>query len=103
MAFKLRKNPTFTTTAKILQPTDDGSVEHTVRVQFKQLSEAGNQMDVRDALREAILNITDVVDDDDVPVPFGPDLLEQMLATPFITRGLIAAYWEAMSGARLGN
>ena len=103
MAFKLQKNPTFTTVAKILQPTDAGQVEHTVTVRFKQVPKIADDLSVDDFLRQAILNITDVTDEEGQPVAFDATLLDQMLDAPFIKRGLIAAYWEAMAGARAGN
>lgn len=103
MAFKLQKHPTFTTVAKILQPTDSGQAEHTVTVRFKQLSKVADDISAVDFLRAAILHVADVVDEDDQPVAFDTTLLDQMLETPFVARGLMAAYWDAMSGARAKN
>lgn len=103
MAFKLQKHPTFTTVATIVQPTDAGPVEHTVTVRFKQMPKDTDEMSVDEFLRQAILHISDVVDDNNEPVAFNTTLLDQMLEAPFIKRGLMTAYWDAMAGARSKN
>ena len=101
--FKLQKAPTFTTTATLNVPTDEGQVEQTIGVRFKVMPKEAGELETDEFLRRAILRVDDVVDEDNEPLPFGPELLEQLLATPFAVIGLIKAYWQALSGARSGN
>lgn len=101
--FKLQKAATFTTTATLLVPTDEGQVEQTIGVRFKVMPVAAADLETDEFLRHAILRVDDVVDDDNEPVAFSPDLLERLVTTPFVRVGLMRAYWQAVSGARAGN
>jgi hypothetical protein len=101
--FKLQKSPTFTATATLLVPTDEGQVEQTIDVRFKMLPVDAGELPTDEFLRQVILRIDDVVDDEGEPLPYGPEMLEQMIATPFARVGLVKAYFQAVSGARAGN
>lgn len=99
MAYKLVKNRTFTCTATLMVPTDDGHVPQTMTARFKVLEQA-EQMQIEDFLRAAILHLGDIVDDDGEAVAFSPALLEQVLLEPWARVGLMKAYWTEMAGGQ---
>ncbi len=103
MALKLSKNPTFVTKAIILVPTDDGQVEQSISVRFRVLQEDGLEVASPEFLKRAILRIDDVVDDDDTPLASSDALIDQVIAQPYTRLPLVKAYFQALSGARVGN
>lgn len=102
MSYRLKKNRTFTTTATLTIPSDEGPVTQTLGVRFKVLPGA-EAMQVEDFLRTAILHLSDIIDDDGEPVAFSETLLEQIIAEPWARVGLLKAYWNEMAGARAKN
>ncbi len=99
--FKLQKSPTFTTTATIAVPTDDGLVNQTMTVRFRLLDDESQKLDVVPWLREAILSISDIADDDGNQLAFGSEVLDKILSLPFARVGLVRAYWQAMVGVNV--
>ncbi len=97
MAYCIVKNRTFTTTASLMVPSDDGPIAQTMTVQFKVLTGA-ESMQAEEFLRASILHLGDIVDDDGAPVAFTPALLDQILLEPWARVGLIRAYWQEMAG-----
>ena len=103
MTFKLQKHPTFRTTATINVPTDGGTIAQTLSVRFKVLPEEATALEPVEFLRQAVLSLDDVVDDQDAPLAFSAELLEEVIAPPYVRIGLIRAYWQALAGAKAGN
>ena len=101
--FKLQKSPTFTTKATLVVPTDDGQVEQTITARFRLVGDDLTQADPVTFLREAVLSLSDIADEDGNQMAYDSDLLDKMLALPFARVGLVRAYWQAMAGAKLGN
>ena len=96
MAYRLVKNRTFTCTATLMVPTDDGPRPETVTVRYRVL-EGAEQLQIEDFLRAAILHLGDILDDDGEQVAFSPALLEQILLQPWARVGLLKAYWTEMA------
>lgn len=99
--FKIIKNPTFTTTATIHVPTDEGVVQQTLKVRFNLLSDdevPESQDKVIGFLRAAIVRIDDVVGEDDQPIPYDDALRDRLLGLPFVRLGLMAAYFSTSLG-----
>ena len=99
--FKIIKNPTFTTTATILVPTDEGTVSQTLKVRFNLLpDDEGPESEDKGIgfLRAAILRIDDVVDEDDDLIPYSDDLRDRLLGMSFVRFGLMRAYFDAQLG-----
>lgn len=101
--FKLQKSPTFTTKATLVVPTDDGPVEQTITARFRLVSDELTQADPVTFLREAVLSLSDIADEEGNQLAYDSDLLNKVLALPYARVGLVRAYWQAMSGAKLGN
>ena len=103
MTFKLQKHPTFRTTATINVPTDAGTVPQSLSVRFRVLPEDATNLESLEFLRQAVLGLDDVVDDNDTPLAFSAELLEDVIAPPYVRICLIKAYWQALAGAKAGN
>lgn len=101
--FKLQKSPTFTTTATLDVPTDLGIEKQTITVRFRLMSDEATNLTPPEFLREAILHLSDIADDDGAQLAFSDDVLDKIISLPFARVGLIRAYWQAMAGAKLGN
>lgn len=103
MAFKLSKNPTFKTTAKIMCPSDDGLVEQTVEVKFRVMSKDSLTLPMPEFLGRAVINVDGIIDDAGVPLAWTTETADQCLALPFFTAGLFRAYDFAIVGLKQGN
>ena len=101
--FKLQKSPTFTTKVTLVVPTDDGQVEQTITARFRLVADELTQADPVTFLREAVLSLSDIADEEGNQLAYDSDLLDKMLSLPFARVGLVKAYWQAMTGAKLGN
>lgn len=42
-------------------------------------------------------------DDNDQPIPFSPEALDQLIDIPYVHIGLIRGYFDAANGGKLGN
>lgn len=103
MTFKLSKNPTFKTTAKLSVPTDDGLVEQTVEVKFRLLPKDDLQLPMPEFLGRAVINVDGIIDDAGVPLAWTTETADQCLALPFFAAGLFKAYDFAVVGLKQGN
>lgn len=101
MAFKIIKNPKFTTNVKITIPTDDAPLEQFVRVRFAFVEDA-EKLSVDDFLRAAVLEMYDLTDEAGEPVAFA-DVRESLLVMPFMRTGLVKGYYDAMNAAAAKN
>jgi len=99
MAYRIVKTRTFTCNVPLIVPTDEGQVAQSLTARFR-VTEGGEQMQVEEFLRAAVLHLSDIVDDDGAPVEFSPALLEQIIAEPWARVGLIKAYWSEMAGGQ---
>ena len=99
MAYKIVKNRTFTTTATLMVPSDDGPLPQTVKARFK-VVEGAEAMAVEDFLRASILHLGDIVNDEGHELEFTPALLDEVLLEPWARVGLIKAYWTEMAGGQ---
>lgn len=99
--FKIVKNPTFTTTATIHVPTDDGIVPQTLRVRFRVLPDDEQPLSEDKGLsflRDAIVHLDDIVDEDGTPLSYSDDLRDQLLGRAYVRFGLLGAYFSAQLG-----
>lgn len=51
-----------------------------------------------DLLRQSIVDLRDIQDEAGQPVPHSAALVDALIAIPWVRRGLIAAYAEALAG-----
>jgi hypothetical protein len=54
-------------------------------------------------LRATVLTVEDVVGEDDKPLPYTPELLEQLLSNYAARMAMVNTYFAAVTKARLGN
>ena len=101
MAFKIIKNPTFTTTARIITPTDAEPLVQSVVVQFRYVEWADDETDSV-FLTKVVRDMIDLTDEAGNTVLF-EDVRETLFAMPNVRTGLTKAYFEAMAGAAAKN
>jgi hypothetical protein len=105
---RINKTPTFTVSVPLVL---DGIDEpQAFRATFRAISdEEALAAETRTVdgfkafLRRVVVRLHDLVDDQDAPVEFTPELLEEMLGFQHIRMALQAAYWKSVMKARLGN
>ena len=103
--FILQTEPRWTWPVVVRVPTEAGGVTESrfsavwrllpkeEREQLGQ-TEAGTD----DLLRQSIVELRDIQDEAGAPVPHSPALVDALIAIPWVRRGLIAAYAEALAG-----
>lgn len=109
--FKLVENPTFTAPVTVMVPTDDGHEEQSFRARFRVLPDerledvrtTGDHELTKCMLRDAIVELFDVVGANDKPLPHSAELVEDVIDLPFARLGLLGSYFAALHKARLGN
>ena len=111
--FKMVENPEFTHDVPVMVPIDNGHREEKFRARFRAIPEAlanellDDEVVKADAgkafLRQIVVEIMDVVDEADAKVPFSPDMLEAMIAIPYVRAALSGAYFRSFTKARAGN
>lgn len=109
--FKVTTNPTFTHVVKISVPVDGGHDEQTLKATFKvlpldqlvedpELDMSGNQVK---SLRQVLVSLADLVDDQGNPVEYNDDLRDRLIGVPYVRIALMQHYIQAMTKVRLGN
>jgi hypothetical protein len=108
--FNVVTAPTFTRDVPVSVPSGDGYVEQSFKATFQVLSD--EERDARDLsvtenvkayLREIILHLDDLTDDEGQPVPYGPEILEQILGFGYVRIALLSTYTKAQIKAVTGN
>lgn len=106
MSFRVTPNPTFTATAQIKVPSNDGFEDRELKVRFRLLSDSATPSTASsgdDFLREAVDCLFDLVDEQGKRIEFNADVLDDLIRWPFVRVGLIAAYFKTVNGIVLGN
>lgn len=108
--FNVIDNPKFWRTVKVAVPADDGQEEATFRARFRVIdedtAESFNLLDrdgVRDFMRQALVDLDEIVGEDGKLVPYSEDLREQMLHKTYVRVALLRTYSEAVTQLRPGN
>lgn len=103
--FILQTEPRWTWPVVVRQPDDAGSLtERRFTAVWRLLpadqrtrlgqTEAGTD----DLLRQSIVDLHGIQDEAGAPVPHSTALVDALIAIPWVRRGLIAAYAEALAG-----
>ena len=111
MTFKLAPKTEITMSVDIVETQENGKVEnYKCKATFKRLSTQEWQrlcdriLDKdttwQDALSEYTLNITDITDENDEPVPFDDDLLDRAIEYPPMFAGLLEAFTSLNAGRK---
>jgi len=108
--FKLQKNPTFTHAVTVMVPVDGGHdpQELTVRYRVVEMESVDRMIsmktqDITDFLKAAVVEVSDLVDDNDAPLPWSDTLRDRLFAIYYIRIALVNGYIRAVMKARLGN
>ncbi|MEQ9281218.1 MAG: hypothetical protein RLO16_01480 [Marinovum algicola] len=105
--FNVTARPTFTRTVTIQTPEGDGFREDSLKATFKVTPSAEFNLhrleDQKAFLREAVTNLDEVVGEDDAPIPFSAELLDQLLGLDNVRLAMMSTYSAAVSKFKLGN
>ncbi len=111
--FKIASSETYSWPVTVSVPTDGGLLKaHTFTVQFKRIPQsrieeiaAGPRgVSDREYAREFVAGWgSDVLDEQDVPVPFSVPALTQFLDIPGMATAIVLAYFESVTGAKRKN
>lgn len=106
--FKVTAQPEFVRTVTVPLPEGDAQEEHTFRARFRLTNDYDPDAIVtRDGmkafLRRAVVGLDDVVDDAGTPLPFSPELLEQVLAFDAARLALMRTYSRETTALKTGN
>jgi len=102
--FKFLANPTFSWPVLVRTPQAGNVVESRFTATFVLLPQAerdrlgvtGEGTD--ELLRRSLIGLDGVVNDDGIPLPWSDDLTRLLVANPWVRRGLVEAYSEALAG-----
>ena len=103
--FILQENPTWLWPVTARVPNDQGTVtSHSFRARFRlvpmerfaQLGVTSQGTD--EALREAVVELLDIVDPARQPIPHSAALMDAVMANPWLRAGLLDAYIGAIAG-----
>ncbi|TMV09818.1 hypothetical protein FGK63_01745 [Ruegeria sediminis] len=107
---KITETPVFTHVVKIPVPADEGHRDEQIRATFLALPDdelaefnLSTLSGQKDLLRKVTKGLRDIVGDDDVELPFTPELLEQLIGRSWARGAMINAYCFAIAAARRGN
>lgn len=108
--FHIADSPTFVHQVKVRVPVDGGHIDETLSATFKVVPvealdacDLGTREGTDAFLTAAVERLDDLVDADGAPLPWSDALRDRVLALPYVRTALVAAYVEAVTGARLGN
>jgi hypothetical protein len=108
MAFKLAKNPTFSVKVEVMTPNDRAGFDRSTLVaKFRRPgvdeSIELQKLQPREAMEKVLVGWDDFLDDDDQPVPFGPDTVWAILSDPAALIALNDAFWATAIKAKTKN
>ncbi|TDE40925.1 hypothetical protein [Antarcticimicrobium sediminis] len=108
--FNVVETPEFWRTVKVAVPSDDGHVEASFRARFRVIDEeTAGTYDVmrsegmKDFLRTATLELDDIAGEGGKPIPYSPQLLDQMLSRSYVRLAMLRSYSDAVNQLRPGN
>ena len=108
--FKIDKNPTFTHTVPVRVPVDGGFDKQSMKVTFQLLSDdvmatynTSTMQGQKDFLDAAIVNISDLQDEDKQPISFNDDIKKHIIGLPYARNALLKGYTDGIVPGLLGN
>ena len=108
--FKIEKNPTFAHEVKVQVPVDGGFETQSFKARFKLLTadalaeyDTSTTAGMNTFLKDVVVDLEDIVDDNNEPVPFSDRLRDQVIGSLPALNALFNTYISACSQARLGN
>jgi hypothetical protein len=109
--FNIKSKPTFETTVKLpVAPAAVGEQAPSFRAKFRALSDdefnsydRGNVEGVKSFLRDVIVQLDDLVDDEGKPVTYTDQIRDELFSQQFMRAALMAGYFDAITGFKVGN
>lgn len=109
--FKVTSEPQFTHAVKVQEPVDGGFKESTFKVRFRVIpmdqlkAEDGEEGEAAQkvSLRKVIVSMSDLIGEDDQPLPYSDDLRDQLLDMAYVRLALLQTYTKALTKVKTGN
>ncbi|MEQ8340064.1 MAG: hypothetical protein RID15_13805 [Marinovum algicola] len=105
--FNVTARPSFTRTVTIQTPEGDGFREDSLKATFRVTPSSEFNLhrvvDQKAFLAEAVTGLDEVVGEDDAPIPFSAELLDQLLGLDNVRLAMMSTYSSAVSKFKLGN
>ncbi len=106
--FKVVTRPKFRHSVPIMVPIDGGHAEQTMAVTYQvardqdetQLNTSEGMIEF---LKDVVISVSDIVNEEDEPVPYNDALRDQLLSLPYVRVGWLRGYLAAVTKGRLGN
>ncbi|MBM2294708.1 hypothetical protein JQX09_22420 [Sulfitobacter pseudonitzschiae] len=108
--FTIDKTPTFTHTVPVNVPVNGGHEKQSMKVTYRLLDDdTMGGYDTRtlsgqkDLLRQAVIEIGDLVDEEKEPLPFNDAMKEHIIGLPWARNALLKGYTDGIVPGLLGN
>ena len=106
--FKISNDPKFTHPVTVCVPVDGGHREDTFKVTFRviDVEKLGNTTDLdsqQAILRSIVCGMSDLIGDDDQPLPYSDELRDMLIGKPFVRAAMLQTYLAAVTKTRVGN
>jgi len=109
--FKIEKDPQFTHEVKVMTPVDGGHQADTFKATFRLLPAdkvekhnlVGGGQGTVEFLKEAVIGLDGIMDDEEKPIPFSDALRDKVLAIYGARLALFDTYIRAVTKAAAGN
>jgi hypothetical protein len=107
MALKIAKRPTFRHKVTARVPVDGGHRDEVFTVHYQLASIPSEQLTAEynadDFLRDIVLSMEDLVDEDGKALPWSDEVREAVLQLPWAKVAIVQGYYAAVNGARAKN
>lgn len=106
--FKVVTKPTFTHPVTVMVPSDGGHSQQKFKATFAvedvdELSHIQDEGGQKAVLQRVITNMSDLIGDDDKPLPYSDQLRDQLIGVPYVRIALFKTYIDAVTKAAVGN
>lgn len=108
--FKLLEEARWTWPVKVQVPVDGGAFEERqFRAHFRLIPPARRaELDAMpdgpdQLLREAVVQLLDIVDEAGAPLAHSPELLDALIGIPWVRLGLLKSYMASLTGHAIGQ
>jgi hypothetical protein len=108
--FNVVTKPTFTRDVPVSVPSGDSFKEESLKATYSVLSDTDRDAfdlatteDVKAFLREIIVSLDDLADENGQPVTYSPAILEDLLGLGYVRLALLTTYTRAQVKAVTGN
>jgi hypothetical protein len=106
--FKVTADPTFTHKVRVMVPVDGGHTEQTFNATFgvmdvEELEKLQDEEGQVAVLKKVIRTMSDLVGDDDQPLPYSDALRDKLIGVPYVRIAMFQTYLKAITKAKAGN